>query len=62
MHDRFFMLGQFLMVLAAYLLSSNKVTILTHLDPLGPTLTHLNPFLKNVQNGLKQRENRFFEK
>ena len=37
------MLGQFMMFLAAYLLPSNKVTILTHLDPPGPTLTHLNP-------------------
>ena len=42
-HGTFLMLGQFMMVLAAYLLPSNKVIILTHLDPPGPTLTHLNP-------------------
>ena len=58
------MLGQFLMVLAAYLLSSNKVTILTHLDPLGPTLTHLNPIFlkKKVQNCMKPQEKRFLGK
>ena len=57
-----FMLGQLMMVQATSLLPSNKVTILTHLDPPGPTLTRPNPiFLKNVQNCLKWREIRFLK-
>ena len=45
-HHVSFMVWQFRMVLAAYLLPSYKVIILTHLDPLdppGPTLTRPNP-------------------
>ena len=43
-----FMVWQFRMVLAAYLLPSNKVIILTHLDPLGPTLTRPNPIFRKM--------------
>ena len=42
-HHVSFMVWQFRMVLAAYLLPSNKVIILTHLDPPGPILTRPNP-------------------
>ena len=42
-HHVSFMVWQFRMVLAAYLLPSNKVIILTHLDPLGPTWTNPDP-------------------
>ena len=53
-HHMSLMVSQFMMVLAVYLLPSNKVIMLTHLDPPGPTLTTPTLFLKNAQNGLKR--------